>query len=130
MLLLAVSAVRVRWNGTSAAATPTTSEVINAPGTSFVSFYCFYSVFIRISFNFIYLFCSSDAAGFPIAPLLVTADELAAGAVNHALRFIGTRDKEIGRGEGGEEKGREVMRVEEEEVRGTTCKRFIFLLFL
>jgi len=31
---------------------------------------------------------STDAAGFPIAPLLVTADELAAGNVPHALRFI------------------------------------------
>jgi len=33
--------------------------------------------------------CSSaDAAGMPIAPLLFTADELAAGAINHAIRFI------------------------------------------
>jgi len=33
--------------------------------------------------------CSSaDAAGFPIAPLLMTADEVAAGEVNHAIRFI------------------------------------------
>jgi hypothetical protein len=31
---------------------------------------------------------SADAAGFPIAGLLPTADEVAAGAVNHALRFI------------------------------------------
>ena len=31
---------------------------------------------------------SADAAGYPIAPLLVTADEVAAGAVEHALRFI------------------------------------------
>ena len=31
---------------------------------------------------------SADAAGFPIAALLPTADEVAAGAVNHALRFI------------------------------------------
>ncbi len=33
--------------------------------------------------------CSSaDAAGLPIAPLLFTADELAAGSINHAIRFI------------------------------------------
>ena len=33
--------------------------------------------------------CSSaDAAGLPIAPLLFNADELAAGSINHALRFI------------------------------------------
>jgi serine/threonine-protein kinase len=33
--------------------------------------------------------CSSaDAAGFPIAPLLFTADELAAGEIKHAIRFI------------------------------------------
>lgn len=33
--------------------------------------------------------CSSaDAAGFPIAPLLFTADEVAAGAVDHVIRFI------------------------------------------
>jgi hypothetical protein len=31
---------------------------------------------------------SADAAGFPIAGLLPTADEVAAGEVNHALRFI------------------------------------------
>jgi hypothetical protein len=31
---------------------------------------------------------SADAGGFPIAGLLPTADEVAAGAVNHALRFI------------------------------------------
>jgi cellulose synthase/poly-beta-1,6-N-acetylglucosamine synthase-like glycosyltransferase len=32
--------------------------------------------------------CSSaDAAGFPIAPLLFNADELAAGSINHAIRF-------------------------------------------
>ncbi len=31
---------------------------------------------------------SADAAGFPIAALLPTADEIAAGAVNHAIRFI------------------------------------------
>ena len=33
--------------------------------------------------------CSSaDAAGFPIAPLLFTADEVAAGKIDHAIRFI------------------------------------------
>lgn len=31
---------------------------------------------------------SADAAGFPIAPLLFTADEVAAGSINHAIRFI------------------------------------------
>ncbi len=31
---------------------------------------------------------SADAAGFPIAPLLFTADEVAAGRVDHAIRFI------------------------------------------
>lgn len=31
---------------------------------------------------------SADAAGFPIAALLTTADEVASGEVNHALRFI------------------------------------------
>ncbi len=31
---------------------------------------------------------SADAAGFPIAPLLFTADEVAAGAIHHAIRFI------------------------------------------
>jgi serine/threonine-protein kinase len=31
---------------------------------------------------------SADAAGMPIAPLLFTADELAAGAIHHAIRFI------------------------------------------
>lgn len=31
---------------------------------------------------------SADAAGFPIAGLLPTADEVAAGAVDHAIRFI------------------------------------------
>jgi len=30
---------------------------------------------------------SADAAGLPIAPLLFNADELAAGSINHALRF-------------------------------------------
>jgi hypothetical protein len=33
--------------------------------------------------------CSSaDAAGFPITPLLFTADEVAAGRIEHAIRFI------------------------------------------
>jgi serine/threonine-protein kinase len=33
--------------------------------------------------------CSSaDAAGYPIAPLLFTADELAQGQIKHAIRFI------------------------------------------
>jgi serine/threonine-protein kinase len=33
--------------------------------------------------------CSSvDAAGFPIAPLLFNADEIASGSINHAIRFI------------------------------------------
>jgi serine/threonine-protein kinase len=31
---------------------------------------------------------SADSAGFPIAPLLFNADELAAGSINHAIRFI------------------------------------------
>lgn len=31
---------------------------------------------------------SSDSAGFPIAPLLFNADELASGSINHAIRFI------------------------------------------
>lgn len=31
---------------------------------------------------------SADAAGFPIAPLLFTADELALGHIDHAIRFI------------------------------------------
>lgn len=31
---------------------------------------------------------SADAAGLPIAPLLVTPDEVAAGEIRHALRFI------------------------------------------
>ena len=31
---------------------------------------------------------SADAAGFPIAPLLFSADEIASGSINHALRFI------------------------------------------
>jgi len=31
---------------------------------------------------------SADAAGFPIAPLLFSANEVAAGAIDHAIRFI------------------------------------------
>jgi hypothetical protein len=31
---------------------------------------------------------SADAAGYPIAPLLFSADEVKAGAINHAIRFI------------------------------------------
>jgi serine/threonine-protein kinase len=31
---------------------------------------------------------SADAAGFPIAPLLFTAEEIKAGEINHAIRFI------------------------------------------
>ena len=31
---------------------------------------------------------SADAAGFPVAPLLFGADEVAAGAIDHAIRFI------------------------------------------
>lgn len=31
---------------------------------------------------------SADAAGLPIAPLLFTADEVASGAIDHAVRFI------------------------------------------
>jgi serine/threonine-protein kinase len=31
---------------------------------------------------------SADAAGFPIAPLLFTADEVKAGRIDHAIRFI------------------------------------------
>ncbi len=36
---------------------------------------------------------SADAAGYPIAPLLFTADEVAAGAIGHALRFILPNDR-------------------------------------
>ena len=31
---------------------------------------------------------SADAAGFPIAPLLFSADEIKAGVIDHAIRFI------------------------------------------
>jgi serine/threonine-protein kinase len=40
---------------------------------------------------------SADAAGFPIAPLLFTADEVAAGHIDHAIRFILPSDR-MGRG--------------------------------
>jgi serine/threonine-protein kinase len=36
---------------------------------------------------------SADAAGFPIAPLLFTADEVAAGTIDHAIRFILPNDR-------------------------------------
>jgi hypothetical protein len=36
---------------------------------------------------------SADAAGFPIAPLLFTADEIAAGEIDHAIRFIMPNDR-------------------------------------
>jgi hypothetical protein len=36
---------------------------------------------------------SADAAGFPIAPLLFNADELSAGSINHAIRFILPNDR-------------------------------------
>jgi hypothetical protein len=38
--------------------------------------------------------CSSaDAAGYPITPLLFSADEVKAGAINHAIRFILPNDR-------------------------------------
>jgi serine/threonine-protein kinase len=36
---------------------------------------------------------SADAAGFPIAPLLFSADEVAAGHIDHAIRFILPNDR-------------------------------------
>jgi serine/threonine-protein kinase len=36
---------------------------------------------------------SADAAGYPIAPLLFDADEVAAGRVDHAIRFILPNDR-------------------------------------
>jgi serine/threonine-protein kinase len=36
---------------------------------------------------------SADAAGYPIAPLLFTADEVAAGKIDHAIRFILPNDR-------------------------------------
>jgi len=40
---------------------------------------------------------SADAAGFPIAPLLFTADEVAAGHIDHAIRFILPNDRVLAR---------------------------------
>jgi len=40
---------------------------------------------------------SADAGGFPMAAMLFTADEVAAGAINHAIRFILPNDR-IGKG--------------------------------
>jgi hypothetical protein len=39
---------------------------------------------------------SADAAGLAIAPLLFTADEVAAGEIDHALRFVLPRDRVAG----------------------------------
>ncbi len=36
---------------------------------------------------------SADASGFPIAPMLFTADEVAAGEIDHAIRFILPNDR-------------------------------------
>jgi serine/threonine-protein kinase len=36
---------------------------------------------------------SADASGFPIAPMLFTADEVAAGSIDHAIRFILPNDR-------------------------------------
>lgn len=36
---------------------------------------------------------SADAAGYPIAPLLFSADEVAAGSIDHAIRFILPNDR-------------------------------------
>lgn len=36
---------------------------------------------------------SADAAGLPIAPLLFTADEVAAGSIDHAIRFVLPNDR-------------------------------------
>lgn len=36
---------------------------------------------------------SADAAGFPISPLLFTADEVASGEIDHAIRFILPNDR-------------------------------------
>src|SRR5688572_24230844 len=36
---------------------------------------------------------SADAAGFPIAPLLFSADEVASGEIPHAVRFILPNDR-------------------------------------
>ena len=36
---------------------------------------------------------SADAAGFPMSPMLFTADEVAAGSIDHAVRFILPNDR-------------------------------------
>jgi serine/threonine-protein kinase len=36
---------------------------------------------------------SADGAGLPIAPLLINADEVASGSIDHALRFILPNDR-------------------------------------
>jgi hypothetical protein len=36
---------------------------------------------------------SADAAGFPIAPLLINADEVASGSIEHAIRFVLPNDR-------------------------------------
>ena len=36
---------------------------------------------------------SADAAGYPIAALLFSADDVAAGSLNHAIRFILPNDR-------------------------------------
>jgi len=36
---------------------------------------------------------SADAAGFPIAPMLINADEVASGEINHAIRFVLPNDR-------------------------------------
>jgi hypothetical protein len=36
---------------------------------------------------------SADAAGFPIAPLLINADEVASGEIKHAIRFVLPNDR-------------------------------------
>lgn len=36
---------------------------------------------------------SADAAGFPIAPLLFNADEVASGSIDHAIRFVLPNDR-------------------------------------
>jgi len=36
---------------------------------------------------------AADAAGFPIAPMLFTADEVAAGSIDHAIRFVMPNDR-------------------------------------
>jgi hypothetical protein len=36
---------------------------------------------------------SADAAGFPIAPMLINADEVASGSIEHAIRFVLPNDR-------------------------------------